>query len=511
LSYADVKCRRAGPEMCAAVDAPPVPSRRQLFKTVAGLTAFWGATEAVLAAPPADVSADIDPGSLVSKLVRRITMGATQAELALATSMGYGPYLEYQLNAAAIDDTVFDQALAARNLTTLSLTQQQLYTQVQGLIVNELTEATIFRAVQSKRQLLERMVEFWSDHFNIEILKNPCVFLKTFDDKNAIRPNALGTFPALLSASAHSPAMLTYLDNQESTALAPNENYAREIMELHTLGVDGGYTQTDVYEVARCFSGWGQSRAGATQGEFFFTASRHDNGAKTVFAGTPYQLNIAPGGGINDGTQVINALANHPNTARYIARKLSAWLVREDPSQALVDAVAATYTATGGDIKAMIRTALQPNVLADAPPKYKRPFHLYVSALRALPSTITATATFRSQLDAAGHRTFFWISPDGYPDTLLYWSGLILPRWNFGASLLNNNLNGLVVDYTSFLSGLTTAQQIVDKIDQAMFGGEMSAGDKDRIRTYLLPDPPSITRQRDAIGLAIGSPSFQWY
>jgi len=159
----------------------------------------------------------------------------------------------------------------------------------------------------------------------------------------------------------------------------------------------------------------------------------------------------------------------------------------------------------------MIRTALQPNVLADAPPKYKRPFHLYVSALRALPSTITATATFRSQLDAAGHRTFFWISPDGYPDTLLYWSGLILPRWNFGASLLNNNLNGLVVDYTSFLSGLTTAQQIVDKIDQAMFGGEMSAGDKDRIRTYLLPDPPSITRQRDAIGLAIGSPSFQWY
>jgi uncharacterized protein (DUF1800 family) len=487
-------------------------SRRSLFTSAAAISAFWGAASTAKAGPPNDVPADVDPNSLISKLVRRITFGLNQTELALANSLGYSGYLEYQLNYTAIDDSAMDARLAS--LTTLTMTQVQLYAQSSTLVLNELTEATILRSVLSQRQLYQRMVEFWTDHFNVDINKEVDTFLKPVDDRDVIRVHALGNFGTLLTANAHSPAMLTYLDNQTSTAANPNENYAREVMELHTLGVDGGYTQTDVHEVCRCLSGWGYdgNAANPTHGNFLYSSGRHDNGSKTIFAGTPQQLIIPAGGGQNDGNQVLNALINHPSTAKFIAKKMARWLLREDPSQALIDAVAATYTSTGGDIKSMIRTILAPNNLAAAPAKYKRPYHLMVSALRALPSTITSTSGIRSQLDSCGHRPFFWPTPDGYPDTLLYWQGLILPRWNYGAALLNGNISNVSVDYTTFFNGLTTAQQMVDKIDLAMFGGQMPATDKDKIRLYLLPDPvTNVTKKRDAIGLAIGAPGFQWY
>ncbi len=214
---------------------------------------------------------------------------------------------------------------------------------------------------------------------------------------------------------------------------------------------------------------------------------------------------------MQDGLTVLNILSEHPSTARFIARKLCHKFVSEDCPQSLVDHVAGVYTQTGGDIKAMLRAAFQPNVQADAHPKYKRPFHHFTSALRALPTTMNTTSSFRNQLNAAGHRPFFWSPPDGYPDTLSYWSGLIIPRWNFGASLMANQLSGLSVDYTSFFSGLNTADQMADRINQALFGGEMPITDRNRIRDYLLPNAPSTTRQREAIGLAIGSPGFQWH
>jgi hypothetical protein len=485
-------------------------SRRDLFRSAGAVAAVWGAAAAprrASASVPPEVSADIDPGSLVSKLARRITMGITESELALANSLGYDGYLEYHLDHAAIPE---DPALLARlaTLTTLTMDPIQLYPLPQGQIINELTEAAILRAVMSKRQLFERMVEFWTDHFNIDILNGDDRYLKTVDDREVIRAHALGTFPALLSASAHSPAMLIYLDNFSSTAGNPNENYARELMELHTMGASGGYTQQDVAEVARCFTGWtlfnrtGQPNAGT----FRFNALQHDNNQKIVLG------NIIPaGGGIQDGLTVLDILVNHPSTAAFIAGKLCRWLLGETTPQSIIDAVAATYTSTTGDIKSMIRTALTPNYLADAAPRYKRPFHHFISALRALPSTIVTTTALRNQLDAAGHRPFTWGTPDGYPDSLQYWSGLILPRWNFGASLLQNQYNGLSVNYAAFFSGLTTAEQMADRINTAMFGGEMSRADRIRIRDYLLPDSPTDARRREAVGLAIASPSFQWY
>lgn len=490
-------------------------SRRSLGRGLGlgAVAAFWAgisgtAGERTAKAGPASVSADVDPNALLTKLVRRTTMGVNEAELALAASLGYSGYLEYQLNHTAIpEDPALEAKLAA--LTTLPMPPATLLGLAsQGTIVSELSEAAVQRAVFSKRQLFERMVEFWTDHFNIDILKELDRALKTVDDREVIRPNALGTFPDLLNASARSPAMLYYLDNTLSTAGNPNENYAREIMELHTMGVDGGYTQQDVEQVTRCFTGWTMwpRSAQATYGTFRFNAAVHDNGQKTVLG------NIIPaGGGMQDGITVINILIDHPSTARYLSKKLCSWLLQEDPPQSVVNDVAAAYTATRGDIKAMIRAALKPNVLADAALKYKRPFHHFVSALRALPTTLTTTQTVRSQLNASGHHPFYWGTPDGYPDKLDYWVGLILPRWNFGASLLNGNINGASVNVGTFFNGLTTAQQMVDRIDQALFAGEMSASEKNRIRTYMLPDSPSAQRRQEGIGLAIGSPGFQWY
>jgi len=488
-------------------------SRRGLISGAGAFAAVWGAARTVLAQPPVEASADVDPGSLLTKLVRRVTYGPTASELALAAQLGYHGYLDYQLNYTAIDDSACEARLSS--LATLTMTQQEQYTQTGGatLLSNELTEATILRAIFSQRQLYQRMVEFWTDHFNIAINSEPANMLKSMDDRNVIRVHALGNFGDLLRASAHSPAMLTYLDNYLSTATNVNENYGREILELHTMGADNGYTQADVLDVSRCFSGWGYDSVATspTRGAFRYSSTRHYNGAKTIFAGTPYQLNIAAGGGQTDGDRVLNALIAHPSTARYISLKMARWLLREDPSPSLVDRVAAVYTSTGGDIKSMIREILKPNNLASAPPKYKRPFHLMVSALRALPSNVTATSGLRGQLTSCGHRPFYWETPDGYPDTAMYWQGLILPRWNFGASLLNANISGCTVDYPAFFSGLTTAGPMLNKIEAELFAGEMPASEKARLNTYLGAGTISSTKTKEVLGVAIAAPSFQWY
>jgi hypothetical protein len=505
-----------------ADDAPPPgrssaePGRHQGISRralgAAALAAIWagaGKPRRAAAAGPSEVSADVDPNALLVKLVRRITQGFSQTEYNLALSMGYSGYLEYHLNHLAISE---DPSLTTKlsGLSTLNMTAYQILQLVnQGQAVAELSEACIQRAVYSKRQLFERMVEFWTDHFTIDIAKEIDRALKPVDDRLVIRANALGTFPALLSASAHSPAMLYYLDNQDSIAGNPNENYARELMELHTMGVDGGYTQQDVENVARCFTGWTlvpPRGANTLAGTFTFNPAVHDNGQKTVLG------HVIPGGGGQiDGETVLNILIDHPSTARYISKKLCSWLLQENPPQSIVNDVAATYTATRGDIRAMIRTCLKASTLAEAAPKYKRPFHHAVSAMRALPTTMNLTQAVRQHLLGSGHHPYFWPTPDGYPDKLDYWVGLVLPRWNFGASLLNGNLNATSVNTTAFFAGTSTAEQMADKINAAMFGGELPQAERDRIRDYLLPDPPTASRKQEAIGLAIGAPSFQWY
>lgn len=495
------------PESVSSHPSPsPRLSRRDLFAAAGFLGAFWGAK--AYATPPT-VPADVDPSSLLNKLVRRLTYGPTDFELNLSRTLGYDAYLEYHLDYQAIDDTAVQTQMA--NYPTLTMTYEQMLGVTGGTVQNECIEAAIIRATLSNRQFFERMVEFWTDHLNIEMNGDRLRRMKSIDDRDVIRVHALGNFRDLITASAHSPAMLDYLDNNLSTSGNPNENYARELMELHTMGVDGGYTQNDVIEVARCFTGWQfwNDAQGALSGTFRYNSSVHDTGQKVVLG------NIIPArsaaAGIQDGADVLNILFNHPSTAQYVSRKLCRWLLGYDVPQGVVDSVAAAYTSSNGDIKSMVRAALQPNNLAMASPKYKRPWHHFVSCMRVAPTAITTTSGMRSRLTSAGMPRFGWPTPDGYPDTLDYWVGLIIPRWNFGTDITYPGLSGIAVDTAGFFAGLTTADEMADRLNDSAFGGELPAFERDRIRDYLLPNSPTLTRQKEALGLAMASPTFQWY
>lgn len=444
------------------------------------------------------------PKTQLADLISRITMGFNEAELTQATALGYKGYLERQLKPESIDDSQNENAILTQ-YPFLNWTTAQLLNGASN-IQTALTRATLQRAIFSKRQLLQRMVEFWADHFNISIGENglpEC--LRTEYDWAVLRPYALDTFPNLLRAVAHSAAMMVYLNNDLNIAGIPNENYARELMELHTMGADTGYTQQDVEEIARCLTGWGTSSWGGGFA-FQFHPAQHDNGAKTVL-GHPIPAN----GGQNDGELVLDILANHPNTAFYIGRKLLRWLLGYTPSPKLVEGIAQVYIKTGGDIKEMIRFALTPDRLAAKTPKFKRPFHLWVSTFRALNAQLTFNADVLWRLDEAGQMPFRWDPPNGYPDALGFWSGLMLPRWNFATSLMDTGITGVTYDVATITQGATTASAIATRIDAALFGGRMRKTDKAAITQYLLPDPPNSRRIKEAIGLALASPSFQWY
>jgi len=509
-------------------ECAPRPSRRGLFKQLGAAAAasllapvaaraqqpvprgssVRRATRAQDVGIPVHLPGLIDPvsgwNSTTQRLVHRVTMGATADELARAKRMGYRGYLEYQLAADAIDDSAVTAVVATR-YPMLAQTPTQLYQVNQELIRAQLADAALYRAAFSKRQLFERMVELWTDHFNIYVPK--VGYLKIADDRDVIRKHALGKFPELLSASAHSPAMLAYLDNTLSRRTSPDQNYAREIMELHSMGVDGGYTQQDVAELARCFSGWSlQGR-----GDFGFVPTSHDYGAKTVLGRTIAAMPTTAGAaGIQDGETMLKVLGEHPSTARFIASKITQWLLRYDPSPALVARVAGVYTSTGGDIKAMIRVILEPEQLMDAPAKYKRPFHFAVSALRATAPTATNLATVRTQLGTMGHPVFQWDPADGFPDSLEFWAGNLLPRWNFASVLANSNNANLRVDIAPLMR-VPTADAIVAQMNTAYFGGKMTTRMREELVAYLTPAPTSTTRVRETVALALASSSFQWY
>ncbi len=493
--------------------ATPAPEERdrdrfrQARRALLGLGAFSALTsrdaEAQVRTPRSSRPISVTPGEL--RLLDRTTNGATAQDVAYIYSIGYHQYLDWQLGAEAIADPDCDARVSA--YSTVSLPPVSLYTLDAAMVTRQLAEATVTRAVYSNRQLFERMVEFWGDHFHTNV--NTVGIHKVFEDREVFRKLALTNFFELLVGSAASPAMLTYLNNTDSTRSAPNQNYARELMELHTLGVDGGYTQQDVIEVARAFTGW--RRYGSTgdgrAGSFYYDAGRHDNNAKLVL-GVP----IAAGGGINDGFNVLRILADQPSTARFVSRKMLRWLLDYNPSTTLVNDVAGEFARTRGDVKAVIRRILAYENVLWAPPLLKRPFHYIVSALRVLNANVTNLDTVRNTyLSGSGHAPFAWGPPNGYPQSFDYWGGLPLPRWNYAFNLANNGVSGATFDLPALLAGATTAVQVADRIETRLFTGDMPEADKAALIAYLRPDPPSTSRIRDAIGLALASPAFQWH
>ena len=330
--------------------------------------------------------------------------------------------------------------------------------QPQQFVHSELVDQKLYRAIYSNRQLEEVLVDFWMNHFNVFNGKGPERVLLTSFERDAIRPHVFGRFHDLLLATARHPAMLFYLDNWQSQSPREdlptppgvrrpglNENYGRELMELHTLGVDGGYTQADVVAVARAFTGWTiydpQKFA-----EFQFNPGVHDRREKVVLG------HVLPAmRGEQDGLDVIDLLSRHPSTARFISRELAQRFVADDPPPALVDRMAATFTRTDGDLRAVLETLFaSPEFAADAvrQTKLKSPLEFAVSALRALNADATDTFALAQRIADLGEPLYGKIEPTGYSNTSDAWTSTasVLGRINFASALTAGQIAGVTVD-----------------------------------------------------------------
>ena len=443
------------------------------------------------------------------RLIRRVTSGLSPAEIASARQMGFSGYLNYQLNPAAISDTAVD-SFATASFPMLALPYAAVVMMDSGEVSNQLMDNALYRAAFSKRQLQERMIDFWTDHFTISL--NKVGIRKAIDDRDVIRPYALGKFPDLLRATSKSPAMLVYLDQNLSKFPTPNQNYAREVMELHTLGVNGGYSQTDVAELSRILTGWSVSGA-----SFTFNRANHDRGqnGNKVFLGRtfpPMAATATPDEMQKEGEEAINMLVAHPSTAAYISLKMARWLLAYEPPQSVVDATAAVYLATGGDIPSMIRTILTPTNLMASVAKYRRPFHYAAASLRALGASVVNIRAIRAAADTMGMPMFQWEQPNGYPDRIDWWSGLVLLRWRFASTLSTQaSLTTTNVDLTAFKAQGNTAEGVMKVINSQVFGGEIAPILDAQLLAYLKGGMFTDARIREGLALAISAQEFQWY
>jgi uncharacterized protein (DUF1800 family) len=394
-------------------------------------------------------------------------------------------------------------------------------------ILMELGREQLWRAAYSQRQLQEVMVQFWMNHFNIYAGKGVDKWLMTSFEHDAIRPHALGNFHDLLAATAQSPAMLFYLDNWLSVApnaaVRPggkgerrglNENYARELMELHTLGVDGGYTQQDVHEVARCFTGW--TIDGPRQGGgFIFRPRLHDDGEKTVLGNR-----IASGGGVDDAKQVLHILAAHPSTAQFISVKLCRHFIADNPPQSIVDHTAKTFAKSHGDLRTVLKellTSREFNSEGAFRAKVKSPFELVASSLRSLSAETNADAPLMGQIMRMGQPLFQYQAPTGFPDRANGWinSGTLLARMNFSMALAANRIPGTQLDLQA-LTPSEDAQAIWSHLAQRTRGGNVSDKTQSAVMKSLdelgnggTAKPGSFPKTTLMAALLVGSPDFQ--
>ena len=446
---------------------------------------------------PADI-----PGSF--RALQRLTFGPTAAERLAAASMGVSGWIEEQLAPRQVADTAAE--LLVRPFDSLSLEASDLAAWDRDDVVRELRRATILRQVYSRRQLYEVMVEFWTDHFNVSVEKGDCWFLKTVDDRQVIRAHALGNFRDLLWGSAHSPAMLVYLDNQANLKDAPNENYARELMELHTLGVHGGYGQGDVMELARCLTGW-SVRNRFWLGDFVFQPDFHDPGWKDVL-----RVRVEPAG-VAEAEGLLDVLALHPSTAQHLARKLVQRFVGETVGRhaELVARVARAFLESRGDIVSTLRALLlDVRFEEEAEPKFKRPVNYLLSALRMLDADTDGGADLLDRLSVMGQLPFAWATPDGPTDEAAPWKGGLLSRWQFALDLMTGKIGGTRVPLDEWMeaAGVSTPDSLVDRFGSILLG---SAPDETTRAALLSAATGSedVGAELVVAGL-LSSPAFQW-
>lgn len=581
-------------------------------------------------APAQDSSADRDE---ILHVLNRVTFGPRPGDVEMVEKMGGArAYIEQQLQPAQIDDSAVEQKVASLDMLQMSSAQllglykdekqlnkeknkadgaapapaganpaaaglgagdpaltpemrQKRMRQLVNLVrsvsaVGQLQQDKLIRAVESQRQLQEVLVDFWGNHFNVDVKKNIDRVLKVADDRTVIRPHILGSFRDLLEASAKSPAMLIYLDNAQSSAahtvtpfearmtqaihdqmmangngaLAPevpqvgqkkggiNENYGRELMELHTLGVDGGYTQKDVQEVARCFTGWSIDRQ---TGEFKFRPRMHDDGQKVVLGHV-----IPAGGGMQDGETVLDILAASPATAHHIALEMCERFVSDSPSPALVDRIAGVFTQSCGDLRKVTEAILtSPEFLSasDDNTKVKSPLEFAVSAVRATGSTLSlqgagfmgrAVSTMEGagtlgrqgaidRLNKRPRQSLNWhiydlgeplfgcAPPTGYSEVSTTWvsPGALIERLNFALALTEQKVSDVEFNPQALFGGidLDNPQAVLDRAVSVLLQDRISDATKSVLEKTALPQPGENKTVNAAklVALIIGSPEFQ--
>ena len=445
----------------------PNPTRRRLLGTSAALALAGCATTGSRLGvdPPDDARA--------YRLANRLSWGATDAELERVRRLGESGYVDEQLRAAAgpLPATAQAQidALSVQQRKPLELwaeidatrkageakatederkAAQQAYQQALNRCARESAQRHLLRALYSPNQLQEQMQWFWFNHFNVHQYKSNIRVLLPDYEERAIRPHALGRFRDLLGAATRHPAMLRYLDNEQNAARRINENHARELLELHTLGVDGGYTQRDVQELARVLTGHGVNlgdRPGPAgtlrDGIYEFNPTRHDMGNKIVLG------REIRGRGADELDEVLDQLAAHPSTARFVSRKLARHLLADEPPATVVDAMAAAWQRSGGRIDQVLGTlARSPEFTAPSSTRIKDPMHFVVSAVRACygERVVLNTAPMQNWLNRLGQGLYNRQTPDGYPSDAAAWtgSGQIATRLDI-ARAVGSNASGL--------------------------------------------------------------------
>ena len=453
-------------------------------------------------------------------LLNRITWGPQPEEVAHAEAIGYEATLEEQLAPESLDDQAVEAQLVRLPILFMDRPTVHALPSPDYRTFKALVEGMIVRAIYSRRQLLERMVEFWADHFNIptEGYSQDLVGFQC----DVIGRHALGNFRDLLIATAQHPAMLYYLDNANNIAEAPNENYARELLELYTLGVDGGYTEDDVKAAARAFTGW--TVHNKTPTGFYFEPANHDTAVKTVLDHT-----LPAERGIEDGLQVLSIAANHPATARFLSTKLARRFVSDQPPASLVENLATVWQASRGDIKTVLRTLFHSDEFKNAAgQKFRRPLDFFIGALRATGTTTRHWWLLEELLNDLGQLPYGWAPPNGYPDVAGAWmatSGL-LARWNVAMRLTHSAVSdagdsgwGLTTDLRQRIGEPQTVGELVDAVAAQVFGAPLIDDPRQFFINYVSDDGNShapLSRRLlgqklgSLAGLMLASPYYQW-
>jgi uncharacterized protein (DUF1800 family) len=481
----------------------------------------------------------------VVHLLQRATYGARPEDIALTSRIGLEAWLDRQLHPETIDDSALERRLRrfptatmnpgelfsaypptqhAHRMTAGSAPLSPMELRQRGVlppseIAADMANVKLQRAVYSERQLLEVMTDFWFNHLNVDFGKGQAKWLVADYEARAIRPHVFGRFEDLLIASATHPAMLIYLDNRMNLARAGesgiNENYSRELLELHTLGVDGGYGQQDVVEVARAFTGW--TIVGLTDREaldesfrgvaFAFRAGLHDRAPKTIL-GQEF-----PGGGIEEGYAILSMLARHPSTARRVATKLVQAFASDDAPPELVDEIARVYLDTDGDLAAVTRALFTSPGFYEAPivrAKVKSPFELVASALRLTQAEVGASGQLVETLHTLGHAPYMENAPTGYPETNGEWlnAGALVLRIEFALALANGEIRDVQLDPLA-LAGTRTPEDPAGALSRRLVPGSDTAPLEAAVRGELEGAASREKRARSALGLILGSLDFQ--